>query len=889
MRHLIFQENSEYPVAVLTKTSSFNQYDLQRHYVTPLVNQGVPTQQIIGFTLAYENNKAPAKLVKDYLSKLLPALTSIGSRYLYVCDSTYFKALTGVPKSEGWLGYALPCKIKGYEHLQVILGLNHQQLIYNPALQSKLDQSLATLAALVQGRYQAPGTSIIQQAHYPESLEDIRETLQNLLDHPALTCDIEGFSLRHDHAGIGTIAFAWDQHHGTAFAVDYQPTLLSDGRFHVDCPQESAANHHGFKLHNPAVKALLREFFERYRGRLIFHNATFDIKILIFNLWMQDGLDTAGLLKGLECLTRHFDDTKIIAYLATNSTAGNVLGLKPLAQEFAGNYAQDEINDIRRIPLPKLLEYNLVDCLCTWYVHDKYVPVMVADRQETLYRTLMLPTQQVITQMELTGMPMDPAKVQEVKRILQKKQQESLDIVMHHPVIQMLNLLVQTRQRDKTNAGLKTKQHPLEKFSHLTFNPNSGPQLQTLLYDLMGLPVLDYTDTRQPATGADTLAKLIHHTEQAEYKAILQALIDYGKVTKILTAFIPAFEQAVDRGDGVVYLHGSFNLGGTVSGRLSSSDPNLQNIPANSLYGKLIKLCFKGPAGWLFVGADFASLEDRINTLLTKDPNKIKVYTDGYDGHALRAFAYFGDQMPDIDDSVASINSLANKASPYYELRQESKAPTFALTYQGTYRTMMTNLGWPEEKARKVEENYRKLYQVSIQWVQDRIAEASHLGYAEACFGLRIRTPLLAQAFLGKSSTPREVEAEARTLGNAISGQSYGQLNNRAMVAFMRKVWAHPEYRLLVKPVAMIHDAIYLLIAERPDVVEWVNRELIVEMEWQDLPEIAHDQVKLGAELDLYWPDWAHPLTLPNGIDQTEIIDRCRKHRLKLQEEQQAA
>lgn len=77
------------------------------------------------------------------------------------------------------------------------------------------------------------------------------------------------------------------------------------------------------------------------------------------------------------------------------------------------------------------------------------------------------------------------------------------------------------------------------------------------------------------------------------------------------------------------------------------------------------------------MGADYASLEDRIDALLTKDINKIKVYTDGYDGHSLRAFNYFRDQMPDIKDTVDSINSIKVK---YDDLRSDSKAPTFALT-----------------------------------------------------------------------------------------------------------------------------------------------------------------------------------------------------------------
>ena len=140
----------------------------------------------------------------------------------------------------------------------------------------------------------------------------------------------------------------------------------------------------------------------------------------------------------------------------------------------------------------------------------------------------------------------------------------------------------------------------------------------------MGLPIIDTTDKGSPATGAETIEKLINHTNEPLYKEILEALITYGGVTKILSTFIPAFENAISKDDSdIVWLHGSFNLGGTVSGRLSSSDPNMQNIPANSQYGKLIKECFVSTPQWLFGGADFNSLEDYISALTTKDPNKL--------------------------------------------------------------------------------------------------------------------------------------------------------------------------------------------------------------------------------------------------------------------------
>ena len=87
-----------------------------------------------------------------------------------------------------------------------------------------------------------------------------------------------------------------------------------------------------------------------YKGKLTYHNANFDIKILIYELFMNGMLDQAGMIKGIKQLTKNFDDTKLIIYLATNSCAGNTLGLKPNAHEYAGNYAEEDVKDIRKIP-----------------------------------------------------------------------------------------------------------------------------------------------------------------------------------------------------------------------------------------------------------------------------------------------------------------------------------------------------------------------------------------------------------------------------------------------------------------------------------------------------------------------------------------------------------
>ena len=318
MRHHVFTSsgNGSYKVAILIKNTSFNKQDLLKNYVNPLVAKGISLDQIIAFTLTYnEEGKAPVKLIKAYLEDLLPELEDLGVTHLYVADANYFKVLTKQSKAEPHLGYVLDCAFEKYS-FKVALGLNHQALIYNPDLQPKLELSLDALASELGGSYQALGADIIHSCWYPEELEDIRALLSTLHNHPVLTCDIETTSLRFWEAELESISFAWSAHEGVAFCI---------GR---DNPNEK----------KQAICSMLKEFFELYSGTLIWHNIGYDAKILTYHLWMRHLQDTEGMLKGISTLTRNFQDTKLLAYLATNSTAGNKLGLKDLAHEFAGDY-----------------------------------------------------------------------------------------------------------------------------------------------------------------------------------------------------------------------------------------------------------------------------------------------------------------------------------------------------------------------------------------------------------------------------------------------------------------------------------------------------------------------------------------------------------------------
>lgn len=219
----------------------------------------------------------------------------------------------------------------------------------------------------------------------------------------------------------------------------------------------------------------------------------------------------------------------------------------------------------------------------------------------------------------------------------------------------------------------------------------------------------------------------------------------------------------------------------------------------------------------------------------------------------------------------------------FADVRQTSKPVTFALQYFGTHKTLMTNSGFSEFEAKGVVANYHKLYMASTQYKEQRLTRASHDGYVSAAFGLRVRTPLLKQVIRGTKATPHEAEAEGRTAGNALF-QSWGLLNTRASVAFMRRVRAS-KYRLNVRPCAHIHDAQYLIIKEDLETILWVNKVLVEEVQWQDHPDIYHPEVKIGGEFGIFFPSWAHEMTLPNGCTEEQFFAVQQKHFEKLKED----
>ena len=484
------------------------------------------------------------------------------------------------------------------------------------------------------------GSNVLQNIKYYLEGDDYSSGFTELYTHDALTVDIETTSLHHYNGVILSIAFSWNIHDGIAMQV-------SD---------------------NPKIKELLKEFFLNYKGKKIFHNASFDTMFLIYHCFMKNLEDWNGMLEGLHCIFNNLEDTKIIAYLALNTCTTTSLSLKDLSHEYTGDYAQSDIDDCSKIPMERLLPYNVTDTCATWYVYDKYKPRMIQDQQEEIYNTLLLPSLKTLVETQLVGFRLNPKKVEDLAANLYTDQYMLQDKLKKNKLISTFEEQLKKELVFEYNNEHKKKKKTVEDFDYWCFNFNSDLQVRKFLYNYLQLPVIDLTKSKQPSTSTETLEKLLHHTQDNDIKEALNAFFELSKVTKIITAFLDNFTNAPEI-NNLKGLYGNFNLCGTKSGRLSSSNPNLQQLPSTgSPYAKPVKKIFTAPKGYVFCGADQRSLEDHISALITKDPQKLLVYTDNYDGHCLRSFSYYKEQMPDIEEKM----KYADRDCKYFKVTHDN-------------------------------------------------------------------------------------------------------------------------------------------------------------------------------------------------------------------------
>jgi DNA polymerase-1 len=645
MEAVVFYDNAKPPfkLVILIKNDYLKKGAMYKHYMAPLKKLGLVDKDVLCLSLKYVNGKALKKSTMEWIdNNLVPTLIKSGTKTVAVADSKYFEYLTG-NKSSSYIKSFCNSNIKGLEHINCVPLINYKAITHNASMQTKMKLSLSSIPDALTMLPSSLGARLVKYQYYPNTLADIEDALDKLLNHPALSVDIEAFALDHTEAGIGTISFSTDQDTCVAFRVQYERI--------------------GERSKGILIYELLVDFFLCYKGKLILHGGQYDIKVLVYELFMKDGRDYEGLAQGLKCFD-NIEDTMLMTYVCTNNTVQNVLNLKDNTMEFAGNYAID-IKDITIHEPPVVLEYNGRDTCNTMYLYNKFKAKIIREKLSLAYKVLkdfIL----VGVQLEICGFPMSMDHSKDLEQTIRREITSIGDNINNHSCVK--DYLTKTRadQLFQLNLESKTKIYNIRTYPFEEFNPNSDTQVADLIHNYLQVAIEDTTKTGLPSMTTDSLIAIKHKLKDKLVIEIVDQLIRLKEITTNYSNFILKFTTKTKQknGEGAYYLHGAVKLGTTVSGRpTGGGDVNMLALPSTgSVLAKPVKQCFRAEKGRLLVGSDYAGLEDFCASVVTKDTNMLRGKILGIDGHSERAVAYFPEELP---EHVKKLEE-AEQASKYY-------------------------------------------------------------------------------------------------------------------------------------------------------------------------------------------------------------------------------
>lgn len=713
--------------------------------------------------------------------------------------------------------------------------INYFMLKFAPQKVKLLQRSINCCIDVLEGTYK-DDTKAVQDAiriTVPKTIEEAKDALSRLINKGVLTIDIETTGLTWTTDRLLTVSFSPNEE---------ESTVISFKRFN-----------------NDKIFTLLKNFFIKYQGRSVYHNAVFDVPFLVYKLFMKDLDDRKGAIYGINQM--NLDDSIVMAYLCLNSTERPELGLKLLAFPKFGDYDSD-INQayLDEMPLEKVEKYNAIDTAATFYVFNKYNALLEQEEQLELYETyyrLAIPT---MIKLKMVGLVLDEQAVTEAFDNLDALVQEVTEELQSFPQVQ------EVIQYLKEEKAAKTKTKKPEDYPDTCFNPASSLQKQKLLFDVMNLPVIKDTKAGAPSTDKEVLSELVSAVSD-DAQRIVELLQDFAQTAVVRTTFLKAFaERAVTTPSGLRKLYGDYKLYGTASGRLSSYNINLQNLPATgSKYAKLVKSLIIAPEGWKVLGADMDSLEDKVMANLANCENKLKEFTDGFDGHCLRCAYFFPDELKErgIDIDITdpeSVNSI-KKLAP--DLRQDSKPVSFAKQYGSGIGPIMTALKCSESKAKQLSNTYDEMYKELKQFASETHEQCISQGYTQGFFGLKLRTPNV----LAEDSS---VSSKVNRTATNMRIQSSAMLTVKAVALLQKDIEdAGLEADILIN--ATIHDSIYCMYRDDPKVLEFINKQLVKHMSMDYEGQIVPNSAK--CEVGTSWADMVEIPNHSDDLDYSKLPD----------------
>ncbi|EMK3364319.1 DNA polymerase I [Vibrio parahaemolyticus] len=417
-----------------------------------------------------------------------------------------------------------------------------------------------------------------------------------------------------------------------------------------------------------------------------------------------------------------------------------------------------------QIELEQASPYAAEDADVTLRLHNRlFANIEQDEKLKSVYEEIEMPLVPVLSRIERTGVLIDDMKLSA----------QSVEIA----------------------ARLEELEQKAYEIAEQEFNMNSPKQLQSILFEKMGLPVVKKTPSGTPSTNEEVLQELA-----LDYP-LPKLILEYRGLAKLKSTYTDKLPKMINPSTGRV--HTSYHQAVTATGRLSSTDPNLQNIPIRNEEGRRIRQAFVAPAGYKVLAVDYSQIELRIMAHLSGDQALLDAFRDGKDIHAATAAEIMGVSI----DQVSS------------EQRRRAKAVNFGLIYGMSAFGLAKQLGIPRGEAQAYMDKYFERYPGVMQYMEDTRSAAADKGYVETIFGRRLHLPEI------KSRNGMRRKAAERAAINAPMQGTAADIIKKAMLLVDQ--WIQEEGNGRVKLLMQVHD------------------ELVFEVEESSLSEIESKVQKL--------------------------------------------
>jgi len=397
-----------------------------------------------------------------------------------------------------------------------------------------------------------------------------------------------------------------------------------------------------------------------------------------------------------------------------------------------------------RVPIDKVTPYACEDADVTLRLRGKLEPKLAKLGLENLFRDVEMPLVDVLCRIEKAGIAID------------------------RDLFAALAARLETELGQLIAAIHELAGHP--------FNLNSPKQMQAVLFDELGLPVVKRTRSG-PSTDVSVLEQL------ARDHPLPEKLLEYRRLEKLRSTYVDVLPRMVHPDTGRI--HTSFNQTVTATGRLSSSNPNLQNIPVRTELGREIRRGFVPAEGWMFVSADYSQVELRLLAHLSGDPGLIRAFERDEDIHARTAANLFG--VPD------------DQVDP--ELRRRAKVVNFGIIYGMSAFRLSRDFSISREEAHQFIDRYFVLYNGVRQYLDRTVAAAREHGYVTTLLGRRRYIPEL-----GHSDHARQQHGARAAINMPVQGSSADIVK----VSMVRLDSELRRRKLECRMVLQVHDELLL-------------------------------------------------------------------------------